>query len=449
VSALWTSDEIAKATGGTALSSFKATGLSIDSRSTKPGDLFVPLVAERDGHDFIQKAMAAGAAGVLTAKPVDGPAVQVTDTMVALEALGKVGRDRSQAERIAVTGSVGKTSVKDALAVMFAALGSTHKSQRSFNNHLGVPITLATLPKETEFAVFETGMNHAGELTALSKQVAPHVALITTVAGAHRENFESIEAIADAKAEIRHGLVDGGTLILNADNAYTSRIIAQSDGLNIFTFGESGDIQIVSSSSQASGGSVHLDVAGQEIAVTHNLSGAHWASNIAACIAVAHALGQDVKACADALSSAKESEGRGDTHRVSVAGKDITLIDQSYNANPASMRAAIAAAALHEGRKLALLGDMKELGADELDQHAALATPLVAAEFSRVLTVGECMRALRGALPRAYRAAHADDAEGIADALQDELQDGDVLLIKGSNATGLGALARRLKAGEG
>ena len=332
---------------------------------------------------------------------------------------------------------------------MFAALGKTHKSQRSFNNHFGVPITLATLPRDAEFAVFETGMNHAGELTELSKQVTPDVALITTVAGAHRAHFDSIEAIADAKAEIRYGLKPGGTLILNADNAYTPRIMAQSEGLEILTFGRGGQVRTVNATTHADGGTVTLDINGQALDVSHSLSGAHWASNIAACIAVGHALGDDLEACARALAAATESEGRGDAHQVSVYGKDITLIDQSYNANPASMRAAIEAAALHPGRNIALLGEMKELGADELALHAALAEPLEAAGFSRVLTVGECMRALRGALPRQMRAANADSADGVVEALAEELRDGDVLLIKGSNATGLGALARRLKAGEG
>jgi len=201
MSVLWTSANIAAATGGTDVGTFDATGLSIDTRTLKSGDLFVPLTDVRDGHDFIDAAMKAGAAGTLSEKDGFSPAVKVPDTLAALQALGRAGRDRSNAKRIAVTGSVGKTSVKDALAVMLAAFGPTHKSQRSFNNHLGVPITLATLPRSTDFAVFETGMNHTGELTDLSAQVAPQIALITNVAGAHQANFESIDAIADAKAE--------------------------------------------------------------------------------------------------------------------------------------------------------------------------------------------------------------------------------------------------------
>ena len=445
MSALWTSAQIAEATGGDVLSPFAASGVSIDSRTVQPGDLFVPLVAERDGHAFIAKAMAAGAAGVLSDRDVEVPAVKVADTMEALVALGRAGRKRSSAKRVAVTGSVGKTSVKDALGTMLSALGVTHVSQRSFNNHLGVPITLATCPPDAAFAVFETGMNHAGELTELSRQVAPHVALITTVAGAHTAHFESIDAIADAKAEIRHGLVAGGTLILNADNAYTPRIIAQADGLDILTFGRDGDVRIVGMRTESDVSVVHIEVDGEAYTVTASVVGAHWASNLAACMAVARALGLDLRRAAEALGDVRESEGRGDVHSVMIDGKTVLLIDQSYNANPTSMRAAIAAAGLQDGRKVALLGDMYELGADELALHAGLAEPLREAGFDRVLTVGECMRALRGALPRAMRGDHADTAELIRPALEDELRDGDVLLVKGSNATGLGRLARALK----
>lgn len=450
MSALWTSAEIAAATGGVEVGAFEATGLSIDTRSLQPGDLFVPLIDTRDGHDFIDVAMKAGAAGTLTEKDGFSSAVKVADTMVALQALGQAGRNRSNAKRIAVTGSVGKTSVKDALAVMLATYGSTHKSQRSFNNHLGVPITLATLPPSADFAIFETGMNHAGELTDLSKQVAPHIALITTVAGAHQANFESIEAIADAKAEIRHGLASDGVLILNADNDYTPRIRAQAEGIRLVTFGhaEGADITIVASNHHATGGNVRLRVNGQQIDVTLGVAGRHWDHNAAACIAVAYALGLDLRQAARALRAVTASDGRGDVRKVQIAGKRVTLIDESYNANPTSMRAAIAAASLLSGRKIAILGDMYELGPDELEQHAALAGPLEEAGFARVLMIGECMRALRGALPQSVRAVQADTIDMIEAALDDEMQEGDILLIKGSNATGLGRLAKRLK-GEG
>lgn len=447
MSVLWTSDEIASATGGHVTAPFEATGLSIDTRSLKSGDLFVPLKDARDGHDFIEAALAAGAAGTLSERADDRPAVIVADTRVALRALGQSGRDRSDAKRIAVTGSVGKTSVKDALAVMLSAFGSTHKSIRSFNNHFGVPITLATLPKATDFAVFEMGMNHAGELTDLSHQVTPHMALITTVAGAHLENFKNIEGIADAKAEIRHGLLPGGLLILNADNEYTPRIVAQSEGVRVRTFGwaESADVRITGSQHRADGGAVSLIVGNQTLEIALNVAGRHWDHNAAACIAIAQELGLDLKKAATALAQVSASNGRGDVATVTLGSATVTLIDESYNANPTSMRAAIAAAALRPGRKIAVLGDMYELGSDELAQHSGLAEPLQQAGFARVLTVGECMRALRGALPQPMRGLHADSIDSIEESLVDELSNGDVLLIKGSNATGLGRLAKRLK----
>ncbi|GLQ20064.1 UDP-N-acetylmuramoyl-tripeptide--D-alanyl-D-alanine ligase [Algimonas porphyrae] len=444
---LWTSNDIAAATGGKATADFSVSGLSIDTRSLQPGDLFVPLKDTRDGHDFIEAAFAAGAAGTLSEYADTDRAVHVTHVDAALRALGQAGRARSGARRIAVTGSVGKTSIKDALATILAQLGRTHKSQRSFNNHIGVPITLATLPPDTDFAVFETGMNHAGELTDLSHQVAPHVALITTVAAAHRANFDSVEAIADAKAEIRHGLLPNGTLILNADNSYTPRIRSLAAGQKIVTFGRAkdSDIRILSSDHHADGGTVSLDIAGQAITVSLNVAGEHWASNAAACMAVVNVLGLDLEAAARAMQHVTASGGRGDVHALTLSDQAITLIDESYNANPASMRAAISAAALRPGRKIAVLGDMHELGPDELDLHAALAEPLVQAGFSRVLTIGECMRSLRGALPRAMRGLHADSADQLRDALSDELQAGDVVLLKGSNAAGLGQLVSRLK----
>lgn len=445
---LWSADEIARATGGVVSEDFEVTGLSIDTRTLIEGDLFVPLKDVRDGHDFIDAAMNCGASGTLSDRAIDHPHVRVDDTMQALRALGQAGRDRCQARRIAVTGSVGKTSVKEALAVMLSAFGSTHKSLRSFNNHIGVPITLATMPEATEYAVFETGMNHAGELTDLSRQVEPHIAMITNVAGAHQANFASIDAIADAKAEIRHGLALDGILILNADNPYTPRIVDQSDGYRILFFGtaETSDVRIMSSDHHAAGGEVVMRIGDQDIKVTLNVSGQHWSHNAAACMAVAFALDLDLEKAARALRDVQASEGRGDTYLVQVFGKEITLIDESYNANPASMRAAFSAASLRKGRKLAVLADMYELGPDELAQHAGLASPLKEAGFSRIITLGECMRSLRGALARPLRAAHADNLDDIEAAIAEELEDGDVLLIKGSNSTGLGKLAAKLKA---
>jgi UDP-N-acetylmuramoyl-tripeptide--D-alanyl-D-alanine ligase len=447
---LWTSKDIALATGGTATNDFSAEGLSIDTRTLKKGDLFVALKGERDGHDFIAKAMEAGAAGALAEKQVgDATTVIVADTQKALEALGEAGRDRSNALRIAVTGSVGKTSIKEALATIFSQFGETHKSQKSFNNHLGAPITLATLPADAKFGIFELGMNHAGEISALSKQVKPDIALISNVVSVHLAHFDSEKDIARAKAEIIDGLSPDGTLILNGDNPHTDFIKSLAGERSVLTFGKATgcDVQIIKTEAHAAGGTVTLKVAGEEIDVVLSVPGEHWFYNAAACLAVAKAAGLDLTKAAKAMAQVGPAQGRGDSHALTFSGKSFTLIDESYNANPTSMRAAFAAASLRPGRKIAVLGDMGELGPNELEFHAELAEPLKKSGFERIIFKGECMRVLRGAIPRVMRGAWTDSAEGVFSALKDEIKDGDIVLIKGSNAAGLGALVKKLKEG--
>jgi UDP-N-acetylmuramoyl-tripeptide--D-alanyl-D-alanine ligase len=445
---LWTSKEIAEATGGKAVSEFAVESLSIDTRSLEKGALFIPLKDARDGHDFIPQAIQAGAAGTLSDRPLsDTPHVQVKDTLEALNAMATAARVRSNALRIGVTGSVGKTSVKDALAVMFAGFGAVHWSKKSFNNHWGVPLTLASMPKATDFGVFEMGMNHAGEISVLTEKVRSEIALITTIAPAHLAQFPNVEAIADAKAEIIEGLPSDGTLILNADNAYTPQIRAKADGRKVLTFGHSAeaDIRILSSDVSEKGVQGQLQVGADKIDFDIPIPGEHWAMNAAACIAVALASGVDLQKAANALGNIKASEGRGDETLLNIEGKSVTLIDESYNANPASMRAALSALSNRPGRRLAVLGDMYELGANEIKLHAELADPIEAAGVSRVIVTGECMRALRGALPQPLRGAWVHNADEAYEALMSETEDGDVVMIKGSNATGLGALSKRLK----
>ena len=447
---LWTSTEIAKATGGTATSEFEVAGLSIDTRSLKAGDLFVALKDARDGHEFIPAAIEAGASGVLCEAVSDNtPAVVVPDSAKALEALGVHARNDRDALRIGVTGSVGKTSVKEALAVMLSAFETTHKSIKSFNNYLGVPITLATIPSDAKYAVLEMGMNHAGEMSGLSKLAKPQIAIINNVVGAHLAHFDSVENIADAKAEIIDGMEPGGTLILNGDNEYTLRIRKKAIAakLNVLTFGHSDkdDIAIVSKNSHSAGGNVRLRIERQQFDVTLMIPGEHWFMNAAVCMAVAVAADLPLRRCAMALRKITPAPGRGDTHALTIDGKSVTLIDESYNANPASMQAAFAAAALRPGRKLALLGDMYELGADELELHRALAEPLVEAGFERVFMAGECMRLLMGALPQPMRAGWSSKPQALLTKLKGELREGDILLIKGSNASGVGKLVAQLK----
>lgn len=447
--ALWTSADIAKATGGKASGEFDVSGLSIDTRTIEAGDLFVPLKDIRDGHDFIPMAMEKGAGGALSEVGVAGNAVIVKDSLQALRDLGKESVERSQALRVAVTGSVGKTSVKEALAHMFSAFGKTHKSLKSYNNHWGVPLTMARMAQETEFGVFEMGMNHSGELSDLSGLLRPDIALITTVAAVHLAQFIDVEEIADAKAEIISGLRNNGTLILNADNPHTARIAQKAKGKKIITFGHSDkcDVCIVTSQTHEHGSNTRLRINAQQIDVTLLVPGEHWVMNGAACIAVAYAAGLDLRKAAKALRGVRAESGRGEMSELSVDDKKITLIDESYNANPTSMTAAIKLLGLKPGRKIAVLGDMGELGKDEIAMHAAMAQPLEAAGVSRVIVTGECMRALKGALPQVMRGAWARDWEFALDALKDEIEDGDVVLVKGSNSVGLGKLVAALKEG--
>jgi UDP-N-acetylmuramoyl-tripeptide--D-alanyl-D-alanine ligase len=444
---LWTSADIATATSGEASGDFTVSGLSIDTRTIEAGDLFVPLKDVRDGHDFIPMAMEKGAGGALSENAVEGHAVIVKDSLQALRDLGKEGVQRSQALRIAVTGSVGKTSVKEALAHMFAAFGNTHKSLKSYNNHWGVPLTMARMPQETQFGVFEMGMNHAGELSDLSNLLRPDIALITTVAAVHLAHFENVEAIADAKAEIIEGLSKDGIVILNADNPYTTRIAKTVKGHKIIYFGhdDKADVRIISADVTAQGSQVSLMIDGTQIDIDLNIPGEHWVSNAASCMAVAHAAGLDLHKAAKALSGVKAEGGRGEISELSIDGKSITLIDEAYNANPTSMTAAIKLLGLKDGRRLAVLGDMAELGKDELAMHAGLTKPLEEAGVARVIVSGECMRALRGALPQPMRGAWTQDWAGALDALKGEIQDGDVVLVKGSNSAGLGKLVAALK----
>lgn len=448
---LWTSVEAAAAAGGTAVGEWEVSGISIDTRTLQAGDLFVPLKDVRDGHDFIPAAQERGAHAVMSEREGFAPSLLVDDTLSALTQLGKAASERSDAIRIGVTGSVGKTSVKEALAHMFEGFGETHKSIASYNNHWGVPLTMARMPMAAEFGVFEMGMNHAGEMSALSKTLLPQIALITTVAGAHLAHFESIEAIAQAKAEVIDGLVEGGTLILNGDNEYTPLIksIAEKAGVKatqIMTFGYAAenDVAIVDVRVHPQVTNIRVRIGAQQIDITTPMIGDHWVSNLAACMAAAKAAGIDLRKAARRFRTLGAIAGRGKQHQLNIGGKAITLIDESYNANPASMQAAIDVLSRAGGRKIAVLGDMFELGADELKFHSELSEPLEKADVARVFVTGECMRVLRGALPHTMRAAWCKDWETAKGALLSELQDGDTVLIKGSNATGLGKLTNAL-----
>ena len=373
---LWTSADIARATGGTASAPFAATGVTFDSREVEPGHLFVALQgAAMDGHHFVTAAVGAGAAGVLVERPVDAPHVLVADTTAALDALAAAARARTGARIIGVTGSVGKTGTKEALwaALDRDAPGEAHRSVKSYNNHTGVPLSLARMPAATRYGIFEMGMNHPGELAALTRLVRPHAAIVTAIAPAHREFFPNDEAIADAKGEIFEGLEPGGVAIIPWDSPHRDRLrrAAEPHASRIVTFGlgPGADVRPLDTVPTPGGTLVQAAVGEMELTFTLAPPGAHWVSNALAVLAAVSAIGGDLAAAGLALAELPGLPGRGERMQVPVAGGTATLIDESYNANPASVAATLASLAREQGRKLAVLGPMRELGTELPRSH--------------------------------------------------------------------------------
>src|SRR3954471_5280293 len=397
MSPLWTSDEIAAATGGPASAPFEATGVTFDSREVEPGHLFIALQGEAtDGHRFLDQAFAAGAAGALVSADTPHPAVRVADTMAALNDLGRASRARTGARICGVTGSVGKTGTKEALyaALDRSAPGEAHRSVKSYNNHTGVPLSLARMPRETRFGVFEMGMNHPGELAALTRLVRPHVAIVTAIAPAHREFFASDAEIAEAKAEIFQGLEPGGTAIVPFDSPHRERLIAAArpHAARIVTFGlgKGADVRARETVGAPNGGSLVAALLPEaELTFTISQPGEHWVSNALAVLAAVEALGGDLAAAGLALADMPGLKGRGERHLIPVAGGEALLIDESYNANPASMAATLRTFGARQaaGRRIAVLGAMRELGAASADFHAGLAEPVGAAGVDRLILV--------------------------------------------------------------
>ncbi len=452
---LWTSDEIAKAVDGRVEGDFEANGVAFDSREVGPGDLFIALRGEAtDGHRFIDKAFDNGAAGVLASEAVARPHVRVADTMAGLEALGRAARARTGARIVGVTGSVGKTGTKEALFAAFdrIAPGKAHRSVKSYNNHTGVPLSLARMPAATRFAALEMGMNHAGELAQLTRLVRPHVAIVTAIAPAHAEYFADEAAIADAKGEIFEGLEPGGTAIIPFDSPHRDRLIAAAEPYagRIVTFGRGAgaDVRVREEIQAETGTALSVVLPGVDLNFTLSQPGAHWVSNALAVLAAVQAVGGDLVAAALALAELPGLPGRGARVEVPVVGGTARLIDESYNANPASMAATIAQLGHEAGvRRVAILGAMRELGAGGPGYHAALAAPLVEAGVAAVLLVGVEMAPLAEALAGRMDVRHVVDAVAARDELGAFLAPGDVALVKGSNAIGLGAIVAELVAG--
>ena len=466
--ALWDAARIAAATGGVASADFQASGVEIDSRDVMPGDLFFALKGESmDGHRFIDAAFAKGAVAAVVDRPIKGPHILVNDTSTALELLAKVARSRTEARIIGVTGSVGKTGVKEAI---FAALerssrGGAHRSVKSYNNHVGVPLSLARMPARSKFGIFEMGMNHAGEIARLTSQVRPDVAVITTIAPAHIEMLGSLEAIADAKAEIFQGLTSGGIAIIPADSPHHAQLkeAAERYAGAVVSFGRAphADVRLLDAVAAHDGGSlVTIDLGDRRMCYTVAAPGEHWVINSLAVMAAVRAVGGDLGAAGLALAEMEGLKGRGARSEIATSdGGTALLIDESYNANPTSMRATLAQlGATPAKRRIAVLGAMKELGAHGPAFHAALAEPIRAAGIDRLVLVGDEMRALAEelgksdpvALGKPLTFAHCGNAMEAQQALLAiGLESGDAILVKGSNSVGLGALVTALAGKEG
>jgi UDP-N-acetylmuramoyl-tripeptide--D-alanyl-D-alanine ligase len=451
---LWTADEIAAATGGKVTGDFRATGVSIDTRTIEPGDLFVALAGVRDGHEFVGQALAKGAAGVLASQAVDGPAVIVGDTFKALEVLGQAARERArEARRAGVTGSVGKTSVTQAIMAGLMLAGRAHSSVKSYNNHIGVPLTLARMPRDAERGVFEIGMNHADEIRPLARMVRPHAVVVTTVGPVHTENFPNGEAgVARAKAEIFEGLEPGGIAVLNADNKWFELLKAEAEkaGAMVRTFGtgEGCDARLIDFQVPGGHAVVQARLHGKGLDFPILQTGFHWGLNSMAVLLMLEALDVDLNDSLAALGSFEPLAGRGAERQIRKGGGTFTLIDESYNANPISMASAIATlgARQTEGRRIVALTDMLELGPDAHAFHAGLAEPLEGAAIDLVFCAGPLMKSLWDALPSTRRGGYAETAAELAPQVVQAAEPGDVVMVKGSNGSKAGAIAQALVA---
>jgi UDP-N-acetylmuramoyl-tripeptide--D-alanyl-D-alanine ligase len=450
---LWTSDEIVQATGGKLGGKpFAATGVSIDTRTLEPGDLFVALGGVRDGHEFVEQAFEKGAAGVLASRQVFGSAVMVDDPLKALERLGVAARERApQARRGAVTGSVGKTSVTQAIMAALTLAGRAHSSVKSYNNHIGVPLTLARMRRDTERAVFEIGMNHADEIRPLTRMVRPHAAVVTTVGPVHVENFPDGETgVVRAKAEIFEGLEPGGVAVLNADDRWFGVLWAEAEkaGVAVRTFGRADgcDARLIDFQGADGHAVVQARFHGKGLDFPILQTGFHWGLNSMAVLLMLEALDVDLGDSLAALGSFEPLEGRGAEKTVRLAKGAFTLIDESYNANPISMASAIATlgARQADGRKIVALTDMLELGADGAGFHAALAEPLAEARVDLVFCAGPLMKSLWDALPPTRRGGYAETAADLAPLVARAVELGDVVMVKGSNGSKAGLIAQAL-----
>ncbi len=460
---LWTLDAMAAAMGAEKSGALPAAvdGISIDSRTLQRGDAFFAIQGEsRDGHDFVDAALKAGAGLAVVAHAqrarfaAAAPLLLVEDVLEALRDLAVAARARFAGKVIAVTGSVGKTSTKEALKLALTADGATHASAASYNNHWGVPLSLARCPAAAKYAVFEIGMNHAGEITPLTRLVRPHVAIVTTIEAVHLEYFGALENIADAKAEIFLGVEPDGAAVLNRDNAQYARLrrAARAAGVaRIVTFGEHAraDARLKRYALQADGSTVEARILGQNVTYKLGAPGRHLVLNSLAVLAACVLAGADLALAALALDTLKPAVGRGSRVTLRLPGGKALLIDESYNANPSSMAAALAllgqAPLGAHGRRIAVLGDMLELGAQGADLHRGLAAAIAAAKVDLVFCAGPLMRCLWEALPSTVRGGYAETAAALEASVLGALRAGDAVMVKGSFGSRMGPIVKALE----
>jgi UDP-N-acetylmuramoyl-tripeptide--D-alanyl-D-alanine ligase len=462
MSALWTLEAMATAMKAERAGSLPAelSGISIDSRSLSKGDAFFAIQGEnRDGHEFVDGALKAGAGLAVIARAQrerfpNAPLLIVPDVLEGLRDLARASRTRLQAKVIAVTGSVGKTGTKEALRLALSAEGETHASVASYNNHWGVPLSLARCPANTKYAVFEIGMNHAGEITPLTKLVRPHLAIITGIEPVHLEFFGSLEKIADAKAEIFTGVEPGGAAVLNRDNAQFARLAAAAASAKVgrvVSFGEAkdADARLLRVSLQGDSSTVEADILGHAVTYKLGAPGRHVVLNSLAVLAAVALSGADLALAALALAKLRPTVGRGARSVLTVPGGSVLLIDESYNANPASMRAAVAllgqAPVGKLGRRLAVLGDMLELGPSGADLHRELAAAIEDAKIDLVFCAGPLMRSLWEGLPSRVRGGYAETAAELEPTVVGAIRAGDAVMVKGSLGSKMGPIVRALE----
>jgi UDP-N-acetylmuramoyl-tripeptide--D-alanyl-D-alanine ligase len=460
---LWTLDAMAQAMGAERIGDLPLAvpGLSIDTRTVRPGEAFFAIQGDkRDGHDFVDAALKAGAGLAVVSRrkaaamAQRAPLLMVDDVLIALNDLAKAARLRSLAKIVAVTGSVGKTGTKEALRLVLAKQGETHASAASYNNHWGVPLSLALMPQSAKFGVFEIGMNHAGEITPLTRLVRPHVAIVTAIAPVHLEFFGTLEAIADAKAEIFFGLEPGGAALLNADSPQFARLksaAARAGVGQILAFGESesADARLMRASLQAETSTVQARILEHDVTYKLGAPGRHVVDNSLAVLAAAQLVGADLALAALALGELKPPSGRGERIALDVPGGAVLLIDESYNANPTSMRAALALLGQvpmqGRGRRIAVLGDMLELGPEGAALHAALAEPVLAHAIDSVFCAGPLMKSLWDALPSERRGGYAAGSAALEAEVLGAVAAGDAVMVKGSLGSRMGPIVQALK----